>query len=146
MTIKDFMTHHHRGCDQLLVLVEDAVDKKDFTDAVIKYKDFKDETLKHFDIEESYLFPTFEEKSGMGGCGPTQVMRMEHEQVRMLLNKLDEALLQKDKDRFFGLSESLMILLQQHNAKEEQMLYTMMQNVLSGQNDEIVDKLMNYGR
>ncbi|WP_345993987.1 hemerythrin domain-containing protein [Sulfurimonas sp. HSL-1716] len=146
MTIKDFMTHHHRDCDQLLAAAEEAVDKKDFEDAQEKYNKFKDETLKHFDMEEGYLFPTFEEKSGMGGHGPTQVMRMEHEQVRMLFSKLDETIAQKDGDRFFGLTESLMILLQQHNAKEEQMLYTMMQSVLSEQNDEIVDKLMNYGK
>lgn len=146
MTIKDFMTHSHRGCDQLLVLVEDAVDKNDFEGAETRYKDFKDETLNHFAMEESFLFPLFEEKSLMGKNGPTQVMRMEHEQARMIFSKMDEALLQRDGDRFFGLSESLMILLQQHNAKEEQMLYTMMQNLLGAQNDEIVSELMNYGK
>ena len=145
MTIKDFMTHHHRGCDQLLALAEDAVEKKDFDDALVKYKDFRDETLKHFDMEESYLFPMFEARSGMAG-GPTQVMRMEHQQVRMLFEKMDEALSMRDDGRFFGLSESLMILLQQHNSKEEQMLYTMMQNALHELNDEIVEKLMHYGK
>ena len=146
MTIKDFMTHSHRSCDQLLVLVEDAVDKKDFEGALLKQKDFKDETLHHFKMEEEYLFLMFEAKSGMGSGGPTQVMRMEHEQVRMIFDKLNEAVSQKESDRFFGLSESLMILLQQHNAKEEQMLYTMMQNMLGAQNDEIVERLMNYGK
>jgi hemerythrin-like domain-containing protein len=145
MTIKDFMTHHHRGCDQLLALAEDAMDKKDFEEAQNKYKDFKEETLKHFNMEEEYLFPLFEEKSGMTN-GPTQVMRMEHTQAKMLFLKLDEAMEQKMSDRFFSLSESLMILLQQHNAKEEQMLYTMIQAHLSSDNDTIVERLMNYGR
>ncbi|MBD3824581.1 MAG: hemerythrin domain-containing protein [Epsilonproteobacteria bacterium] len=145
MTIKDFMTHHHRGCDHLLTLVEDAIEKKDFVSGAQKYRDFADETLKHFAMEEDYLFPLFEAVSPMGGCGPTQVMRMEHEQVRMLFEKMQEALEQKDSDRFFGLSESLMLLLQQHNAKEEQMLYTMMQNFLGDKNDEIVARLMSYG-
>ena len=36
------------------------------------------------------------------------------------------------------------ILLQQHNAKEEQMLYTMIQQHLGGQNDEIVKKLQEW--
>ena len=144
MTIKDFMTHSHRGCDQLLALVEDAVEKKGFENALVKYKDFQDETLNHFAMEEQFLFPLFEEKGGMSG--PTQMMRMEHDQARMIFDKIDTTLKQKDSDRFFGLSDSLMILLQQHNAKEEQMLYTMMQNLLGAQNDEIVAKLMNYGR
>lgn len=143
MTIKDFMTHQHRECDQLLVLTEDAVENKDFEDAVKKYKDFKDETFKHFEMEEEYLFPLFEEKSGMTQ-GPTQVMRMEHTQARGVFEKLDSAMEQKDSDRFFSLSESLMILLQQHNAKEEQMLYTMIQNFLQDENDAVVEKLMHY--
>ncbi|MBU0632571.1 hemerythrin domain-containing protein [bacterium] len=145
MTIKDFMTFKHRACDELLALAEEAVEKKDFADAEEKYREFKDETLKHFDTEEGYLFPIFEEKTGMTQ-GPTQVMRMEHTQTRMLFEKLDEAMAHKNSDRFFSLSESMMILLQQHNAKEEQMLYTMMQNVLSEQNDEIVQRLMEYGK
>lgn len=144
MTIKDFMTHHHRGCDALLSLVEDAIDKKDFVDAREKYTEFKEETLKHFRMEEEYLFVKFEEQGGMQGCGPTQVMRMEHEQVRALFSKMDEALTQEDGSRFFDLSESLMILLQQHNAKEEQMLYTMIQNMFADQNDTIVEKLIHY--
>jgi hemerythrin-like domain-containing protein len=64
----------------------------------------------------------------------------------MLFLKLDEAMEQKMSDRFFSLSESLMILLQQHNAKEDQMLYTMIQAHLSSDNDTIVERLMNYGR
>lgn len=145
MTIKDFMTFNHRACDELLALAEEAVEKKDFVDADEKYREFKDETLKHFDMEESYLFPIFEEKTGMTQ-GPTQVMRMEHTQTRMLFEKLDEAMAQKNSDRFFSLSESMMILLQQHNAKEEQMLYTMIQNALSEQNDAIVQRLMDHGK
>lgn len=145
MTIKDFMTHHHRDCDQLLALAEDALDKNDFEDAQKKYQDFKEEILKHFEMEEGYLFPLFEEKSGMTQ-GPTQVMRMEHTQAKMLFTKLDEAMSQKERDRFFSLSESLMILLQQHNAKEEQMLYTIIQSHLNADNDTIVERLMSYGK
>ena len=146
MTIKDFMIHQHRACDQLLTMAEDSVEKKDFDDAMIKYKNFEDETLKHFTMEEEYLFPLFGEKSGMGSGGPVQIMLMEHEQARNLFDKIVESLEQKDADRFYGLSESLLILLQQHNAKEEQMLYTMIQNTLNQENDEIVEKLMNYGK
>ena len=36
-----------------------------------------------------------------------------------------EALENKDKDAYLSLAESMMILLQQHNMKEEQMLYAM---------------------
>ena len=38
---------------------------------------------------------------------------------------LQEDLEKKDRNHFFGVSESLMMLMQQHNMKEEQMLYAM---------------------
>lgn len=143
MTIKDFMTHKHRECDHFLAEAEDAVEKGDFDSALEKYLAFKNETLKHFDMEEEYLFPMFEQKTGMTQ-GPTQVMRMEHAQAKSLFEKMDEAYNAKDKDRIFGLGESMNILLQQHNAKEEQMLYTMMQQHLMSENDEIVEKLQSW--
>ncbi|SFV50010.1 Hemerythrin HHE cation binding region [hydrothermal vent metagenome] len=143
MTIKDFMTHKHRECDHFLAEAEDAVERGDFDTALEKYLAFKNETLKHFAMEEEYLFPLFEEKTGMTQ-GPTEVMRMEHAQAKSLFEKMDEAYNAKDKDRIFGLGESMNILLQQHNAKEEQMLYTMMQQHLMNQNDEIVEKLTKW--
>ena len=54
--------------------------------------------------------------------GPTRMMRMEHEQMRQLFSELAEALENRDKDGYLGLSETLMILMQQHNMKEEQVL------------------------
>jgi len=143
MTIKDFMTYKHRECDHFLAQAEDAVEKGDFDGAFEKYLAFKNETLKHFDMEEEYLFPMFEEKTGMTQ-GPTQVMVMEHTQAKGLFEKMDEAYNAKDKDRIFGLGESMHILLQQHNQKEEQMLYTMIQQHLTNENDTVVDKLTQW--
>ncbi|MDX2322458.1 MAG: hemerythrin domain-containing protein, partial [Moritella sp.] len=59
--------------------------------------------------------------------GPTEVMRNEHEQMRRMMTQMVEAIASKDTERFFGLSETLMMLMQQHNMKEEQMLYPMTQ-------------------
>lgn len=145
MTIKDFMTNMHRECDQLLTQAEDFLDNGQFDEALAKYIAFKEETLQHFTMEEEYLFPMLEEKSGMGNMGPTNVMRMEHAQAKSLFEKMDEAYNAKDKERAFALGESMNILLQQHNLKEEQMLYTMMNSALAENADEIVAKLQNYG-
>ncbi len=145
MTIKDFMTNMHRECDHLLTQAEDFLDNGKFDEALAKYIAFKNETLHHFTMEEEYLFPMLEEKSGMGSQGPTNVMRMEHAQAKSLFEKMDEAYKAKEKDRAFSLGESMNILLQQHNLKEEQMLYTMMNSALAEDAEEIVTKLQNYG-
>jgi hemerythrin-like domain-containing protein len=57
------------------------------------------------------------------------------------MQQLLEAIENDNKDKFFGLSETLMILLQQHNMKEEQMLYTMAQQHLSADADRIVEMM-----
>ncbi len=57
--------------------------------------------------------------------GPTMIMRMEHAQMKAILEDLKSDIEKKDKNHFFGVSESLMMLMQQHNMKEEQMLYKM---------------------
>ncbi len=144
MTIKDFMTSKHRECDHLLTQAEDFLESGEFDEALGKYAAFKNETLLHFTMEEEYLFPMLEEKSGMGSMGPTNVMRMEHAQAKSLFEKMDEAYNAKDKERAFSLGESMNILLQQHNLKEEQMLYTMMNTALAENAEEIVQKLQDY--
>ncbi len=129
MQISNYMTHEHRACDGLFAEAEKLAAEKSWPEAQEKFLQFADETLKHFKKEEEELFPAFEAKTGSTE-GPTQVMRFEHEQVRGLLGKMAEALENQDRDAYLSLAESMMILLQQHNMKEEQMLYAMCDRVL----------------
>jgi hemerythrin-like domain-containing protein len=78
------------------------------------------------------LFPAFEAASGMAG-GPTQVMRHEHAQMRDLLEQMRGALARRAADTFAGAAETLLILMQQHNMKEENILYPMCNNSLASQ-------------
>lgn len=54
-------------------------------------------------------------------------MRGEHQQMRTLVADLLVALSAEDKDAYISVSETLMVLMQQHNMKEEMMLYPMSQ-------------------
>ncbi len=124
MIITNYMRDEHRACDGLFVDAEKSVIDGDFTKAKEEFLLFADETLRHFKKEEDELFVTFESITGSSE-GPTRVMRFEHDQVRGLMGKMAEAVENGDKDAYLSLAESMMILLQQHNMKEEQMLYTM---------------------
>lgn len=73
--------------------------------------------------------------------GPVEVMTFEHNQMRGLLEQIQDSLEKGDEEAFFGLSDSMMILLQQHNMKEEQMLYNMIQMHLGASNNELVAQL-----
>jgi len=118
------MKTEHRECDETFAAAEKSVIDGDFETAEQQFLLFSNETLRHFKKEEESLFPTFEEISGSSE-GPTKVMRYEHEQVRGLIGKMAEAIENKDTDAYLSIAESMMILLQQHNMKEEQMLYAM---------------------
>ena len=58
--------------------------------------------------------------------GPTEMMRMEHDQMRTLFTEMKDALEKQQGDDFLGAADTLLILMQQHNIKEEQILYSMM--------------------
>jgi len=122
--ISSYMKHEHRECDTLFAQAEEAMAAGDWNLADERFLAFANETLRHFKREEEILFPAFETQTGMTQ-GPTQVMKYEHEQVRGLIGNMAEAIEKQDKDAALSLAESMMILLQQHNMKEEQMLYAM---------------------
>jgi len=124
MIISNYMRAEHRECDEIFTAAEKSVIEGDFEQAEKQFVLFADDTLKHFKKEEEALFPTFEETTG-NTEGPTRVMRYEHEQIRGLIGNMAQAIENKDSDAFLSIAESMMIMLQQHNMKEEQMLYSM---------------------
>ena len=138
-TIKEYLSSDHSRCDELFASMEDAV-ANNIETAKEACELFAGETERHFQMEERVMFMEFETKTGMTQ-GPTAMMRQEHTQMRALITEMLSAIENKDKDKFFGNSETLMILMQQHNMKEEQMLYTMAQQHLSAESDRIVDMM-----
>jgi DUF438 domain-containing protein len=134
------MSTDHRRCDDIFVDVEQAVSAGDWDRATSVYAQFQNAVLQHFAAEESLLFPAFEEKSGMY-MGPTQVMRGEHVQMRELLDAARDALAAKDADDYSGNAETLLIMMQQHNMKEENILYPMCDQHLIDQVDEMLPRL-----
>ncbi len=141
MQISQYLTPVHRECDNIFARAEKLIADGNFEEGKEEFLKFADETLLHFKEEEEELFPAFEEATGSND-GPTAVMKYEHEQVRNLLGKMAIAIDNKDVDAFLSLAESMMILLQQHNMKEEQMLYAMCDRVFdANRKDEIIKKM-----
>ncbi len=141
-TIPDYMTQKHRHCDEIFTQAESAVAKNNWLEANKQWSIFTNELELHLQAEENILFPQFEQATGMT-AGPTQVMRGEHQQMRGLVDDLNEALNVENKDKFLGLSETLMVLMQQHNMKEEMMLYPMCQQQIP-QSDGLQEQLAMF--
>ncbi|MEH6628519.1 MAG: hemerythrin domain-containing protein [Motiliproteus sp.] len=128
-SISQYMTTQHRCCDDSFAAAENAVADSQWQQAQTQWQKFCADLECHLQNEEQQLFPAFEQLTG-NSAGPTAVMRMEHEQMRALVNEMTNSLNDKNSDSYLGLSETLMILMQQHNMKEEQMLYPMTDQVI----------------
>lgn len=139
-TIRSFMTDDHRHCDDLLAETEQAIGKGNLEAARAAFGHFRQAVLAHFACEEKTLFPAFEARTGMT-MGPTQVMRQEHEQMRTLLVDAQSALVGGDSDEYIGVAETLLIMMQQHNMKEENVLYPMCDQHLAGESVEMLKHL-----
>ncbi len=142
MFITQYLTEEHRKCDRFYADAEKAVSEGKWEEAEKHFSTFKEKTLLHFRKEEEILFPEFEARTGIT-MGPTQVMRFEHQQVREMLERLEEALRNRNKEEFLSVGESLMVLIQQHNMKEEQILYPMSDQHLD--REEVVERLSQLG-
>jgi len=139
-TITDYLGNDHKRCDDMFAEAETCVGDNRWAEADALLKAFNDALEHHFAMEERVLFLAFEQAIGSSE-GPTAVMRMEHRQIRAITAMLQEALAKRDADAFFGCSETLNTMLQQHNMKEESILYLMTDRVLSGRQDEIISAM-----
>jgi iron-sulfur cluster repair protein YtfE (RIC family) len=139
-SIRIFMTDDHRHCDDLFAEAEQAAGKGELAVAKAAFGHFRDAVLAHFAAEEQTLFPAFEAGTGVS-MGPTRVMRMEHGQIRTLLDDAVNALEQGDFDEFLGIAETLLVMMQQHNLKEENILYPMCDQHLASVACELLSQL-----
>ena len=139
-TIGGFMTRDHQRCDDLYVALENAASGENVALASHLCNRFLVSMAHHFSMEEAGLFPAFEEKTGMRQ-GPTMVMRMEHEQMRNLMQQMLRDVQQGDMEGLQKTGGTLLFLMQQHNVKEEQMLYPMAGGHLSAETTALIFKM-----
>jgi iron-sulfur cluster repair protein YtfE (RIC family) len=143
-SLKEFFTLDHRKCDGRWVEVETAAETGDAAAVKASWRTFQGELLKHLRMEEEVLFPAFEQATGMTDGGPTFVMRSEHDQMRGLLEQMETAADGGDRDELIDLGDTLLMLIQQHNQKEEQMLYPLAEQALGADWAKIRERLIEY--
>lgn len=139
-TISAYLSSDHHCCDDYFATAEEYAAKRDWAAATTSFEQFRSTMTHHFEMEEQILFPAFEQETGITQ-GPTQVMRMEHKQMRELFAHMAAAITAKDADEYAGLSETLLILLQQHNLKEENVLYPMSEQAFGVKGEAVLQQM-----
>ncbi|ASJ24372.1 hemerythrin domain-containing protein [Laribacter hongkongensis] len=129
MSATDILSHQHRACDTLFAACESAVRTQDWNRAQVVFASFRQNMERHFSIEELVLFPAYESASG-SSMGPTRMMRIEHQDMRDLMDDIEAALAARQLAAFLGQNDTLLILMQQHNMKEECVLYPVCEKLL----------------
>lgn len=141
---REFFTHDHRECDEVWSRLEAAVEAGRKDEALRLWKEFDHSMRRHFAMEEEVLFPTLEAATGMHGGGPTAVMRMEHDQMRAVLDQMAQEVAGGDLGALLDHGDTLLVLTQQHNMKEEGILYPMADQELGGQWQDLSGRLAAY--
>lgn len=132
-----YMANDHQHCDALFADLEACIERRDWTQADLSLHRFSEALASHLTREETVLFPAFEEVTG-SRTGPTGTLRLEHKYIRAIVSRVIEAVGQRDANDFFGHADILRIMLQQHNVKEETILYVMIDRILADRREEII--------
>ena len=139
-SIAETMARDHQGCDEVFANAEQAAADQDWPTLEKQYGIFLNRMKRHFAMEEEVLFPAFEHETGTTS-GPTEMMRHEHQEMRGLFDQMQAAIAAGDADEYLGLSETLLVMMQQHNRKEEEILYRMMDQALASEAASLLARL-----
>jgi hemerythrin-like domain-containing protein len=103
-SVHDTLTKDHRRCDNLFATVEEAVSSRRWDLALEEFHAFRHAMERHFGMEEGGLFPAFEGHTGTTR-GPNEVMRLEHSEMRGLMEQMEQRILRRDAEDYLGLSD-----------------------------------------
>ena len=133
----EILMEEHRVIEQVLSCLEKMtgqfqtkkkLDSAVATDALKFIRNFADKC--HHGKEEDRLFPALEKKDRFPrGCGPTEVMRAEHEHGRTLVHGMSDAIVDAKSDkavaveRFARNARRYVALLREHIHKEDDCLF-----------------------
>ncbi|MBV1777445.1 hemerythrin domain-containing protein [Burkholderiaceae bacterium DAT-1] len=124
----DTLKQQHITGNQTIEHIEQLGSRLTSDEAVTLVNTMEAEILNHFNEEETRLFPALEAVIG-SHCGPTSVMRAEHEAIRQQIDTC-KAAIAEGVDVLSAELDTLFILLQQHNVKEENVLYPLCEQCL----------------
>ena len=138
-----WFTADHRSLDTQWAAVESAVDRGDLVTAASAWTRFDTNLRKHLSMEEEVLFPALE-AAGMPRMGPLYVMHMEHDQMRALLDAMAASAAATDWEGLADHGDTLLMVIQQHNVKEEAIVYPMAARSLTARWPELSEALARY--
>lgn len=143
MRISEHLSLDHCRCDALLATLEQSVQSGDWPRITSDLAKFIDAMESHFDIEESAVFPALTSANPMW-TSPTEVMKREHAEMRDMLKDLAKAVDEENTASASAVTETLLFTVQIHNAKEENVLYRMIDEAIGPESESLSKKIEEW--
>jgi hypothetical protein len=137
-SIGRLMQEKHRQCDDSFSKAEAFVFRNDWGQGRNAFDLFRHAMKLHLSMEEDVLLPSLGQRVA---AASTAAIRMEHDQMRLILTDLEEAMAEENRDLFLRFSRTLRTALEQHTKKEEAILYALGDEAFGGEADEIIRRM-----
>src|SRR5512133_1050108 len=129
-SISSYMQQDHVVIDGIAERAVAAAEARDWGALERDGAEFLRRLRQHIEVEETVLFPAFEQRTGMSAGGPSVQMRVEHEQMQPILAQMQGAVAAHDGGGYQRATRALLDILVPHNQKEEQMMYPMLDSAV----------------
>ena len=140
-TISSWMQNDHVLIDAIAERATAAAEARDGATLEREAGHFLSRLRRHIEMEEGVLFPAFEQRTGMADGGPSVQMRVEHEQMRPILQQMQDAAAAADGTAWQRAAQALHDILLPHNIKEEQMMYPMLDEAMGADAQALLDEV-----
>lgn len=140
--VREFLGEDNRRLDSILRNAARLAHDGSFAAALRSFGEFRCGLARHIEMEEQVLFPALERLTGRSG-GPTAVLKMEHLEIQRLIAAIGASLRAEDLAGVLDKLPELATRLEEHNAKEENVLYPTVDRAAGGdrERDELVQRM-----
>src|SRR5215470_115082 len=129
-TIHSYFAFDHARLDAALAELAGQVDRGDIHRAMRDFAQFERGMKRHLHIEEDVLFQLYAfDRTGYSKV-PTQTLQSDHVRIVEAIEEMGEALGAHDVFAFRAALIKLNAILPEHNAKEEHVLYPLVDSLL----------------
>lgn len=141
--VHETLAWDHARLDELQRATLAAIAAGDLAEARRHFQLFERRLNRHIHFEEELLFPAFERKTA-GQDGPTGVMRREHREIRMMLERAARSLYgpASEAERT---CRSLHAVIEQHDFNEEASFYDVLDRLLEpSERTDLVERIQAF--
>lgn len=133
-SIEQVLQHDHQQLEDLLDATSRSVHEQHWQHAAAQLEQFRHGLVDaHMAVEEKLVFPAFEAGDDPGAQALTAILRKGHQDLRVFLMEMADAIAAHDDDEFAALLRTVRALLKQHDSKEESELYPHVATMLPDQ-------------